>query len=51
MPIVKLADQLRQPELTYLKFGNVRHTAPHVEQAVLLDLDIALSKRELKLKK
>jgi len=48
MPIVKIADL---PQLTYLKFGTLRHTVPHDEQAVLLDLDTALSKRELKLKK
>jgi len=48
MPIVKLADPL---QLTYLKFGKVKHTVPRYEQAVLLDLEIALSKQELKLKK
>ena len=46
MPIVKLADL---PQLTYLKFGKLKHTVPHYEQAVLLDLETALSKRELKL--
>jgi len=48
MPIVKLADLL---QLKYLKFGKVKHTVPHYEQAVLMDLEIALSKQELKLKK
>ena len=48
MPVVKLADLL---QLTHLKFGKLKHTVPHYEQAVLLDLEIALSKRELKLKK
>ncbi len=48
MPVVKLADL---PELTYLQFGKLKHAVPHYEQAVLLDLEIALSKRELRLKK
>ena len=48
MLIVKIADL---PQLTYLKFGNLRHSLPHDEQAVLLDLETALSKREPKLKK
>ena len=48
MPIVKVADL---PQLTYFKFGNLGHTLPQDEQAVLLDLEIALSKREPKLKK
>ena len=48
MPIVKLAD-LRQ--LTYLRFGNLNHMVPHYEQAVLLALETALSKRELNLTK
>ena len=46
MPIVKLADL---PQLTYLRFGKLKHTVPHYEHAVLLDLETALSKRELKL--
>lgn len=45
MPVVKLATLL---QLTYLNFAKL---IPHYEQAVLLDLGIALSKRELKLKK
>ncbi len=48
MPVVKLADL---PELTYLQFGKLKHAVPHYEQAVLLDLETALSKRELKLRK
>lgn len=48
MPFVKVADL---PQLTYLNFGRLKHTVPHYEQAVLLDLDTALCKRELKLTK
>ena len=48
MPIVKVADL---PRLTYLKFGDLRHTVPHDEQGALLVLEVALSKRELKLNK
>ncbi len=48
MPVVKLADLL---QLTHLNFGKLKHAVPHHEQAVLLDLAIALSERELKLKK
>ncbi len=48
MSIVKIADL---PQLTYLKFGNLGHSLPHDEQAVLLDLETALSNREPNLKK
>jgi len=48
MSVVKLADLL---QLTYLEFQKFKHTLLHYEQAVLLDLEIALRKRKLKLKR